>query len=152
MEDRPSFTAGKRTRTEREYILLNSGGDPMFLDKPEDLKKEATIQRPATSTPKASIPQNQKQNLMSKISSLSNNLAQLAKKKARIEFEIKTQSRALYGKREELKRLHKSTSVRLGAKLESRTFFLDPQPAVKDDAEVQRLLQESDSTLKSLGF
>jgi len=102
------------------------------------------------SIPKSRIPQNSRENLKSKIGSLTVSLKNLAAKKARLEFEIRQQSRALYGKRLELKKLAKSNTKRPKNVMESG-FFLETGNQFKNDQpEIQKLLQESDTVLREL--
>jgi len=98
---------------------------------------------------KARVPQNALQNLKSKIESLTRNLSALAEKKARIEFEIRMQSKALFGKRQELKRLARSNTVKAKITLESESELDRPQ-GLEDSGEIQKLLQESDAVLRRL--
>jgi len=107
---------------------------------------------PGTSVSKAPIPQNSVQNLKSKMKSLIKHLSLLAEKKARIDFEIKKQSRALYSKRQELKKLQKSLHVKSSITYEDgvETNFQQDDKDLKKD--IQILLQESDQMLKDLGL
>jgi len=116
----------------------------MFLEK-EDSPGLSNL------SPKT-VPSGSVQNLSSKLASLNQSIKDLARKKLRIEFEINRQLKALYGKREELKKLQKSSSYRAKIALENEQLtgiFLSPGPTRK---EIDKILQESDQTLKEFGF
>lgn len=101
---------------------------------------------------KAPVPQNAIQNLKSKIESLTSTLELLAKKKARLDFEIRKQAKALYGKRQELKKLTKSSTVKASLVVENQEVLSSNEQKPDDERRTQNLLQESDRVLKDLGF
>lgn len=108
----------------------------------------------------AAVPVQKKQiqtpekNLKSKIDSLLRSLQNLSEKRARIEFEIKKQSKSLLRKREELKRVSTSTRAKLKVSLESSDAI---QPEYSQDIlafqrEVSQLLEESARVLDQLNL
>lgn len=91
----------------------------------------------------AKIPQNQVQNLKSKMDSLIRSIENLSEKKIRLEFEIRRQKKSLARKREELKRLSRNSKAKISLSLEAQTLdenLKDPQAERK---EIDRLLSES---------
>lgn len=95
-----------------------------------------------TETP---IPQNPKQNLESKIESIIRTIENLSEKKIRIDFELRRQKKSLARKREELKRVSRSSQAKVSLSLENSfntnlQEIEDQQYALK---RTQFLLQES---------
>jgi len=98
------------------------------------------------------VPSGSVQNLASKLASLNQSIKDLARKRKRLEFEINRQLKALFTKREELKKLQKSSKNRAHIALENEQLggiFLSQSPTRK---EIDKILQESDQTLKEFGF
>lgn len=95
-----------------------------------------------------STPQNPTQNLKSKMDSLLRSLEQLSAKKMRIEFEIKRQKKALANKREELRRVSKSSTAKVKLALESTINSSEQEEIRKEQQETQRLLRESAEALE----
>lgn len=95
-------------------------------------------------TATSSAPRTSKQNLESRIESLIRSIQNLSEKKLRIDFELKRQKRSLARKREELKRVSKSSHARAKISLESS---VDPQiekeTMMVEKKRTQSLLQES---------
>lgn len=89
-------------------------------------------------------------NLRSKIESILRSLENLSQKKLRIEFEIKRQKKSLIRKREELKRVSKSTSKRLSLTIEAQNQ--NPEVLQEKLRELRvldnKLLQESSRLLE----
>lgn len=115
----------------------------------EDMLEESMA--PSGPIKRIPVPQTPIMNLKSKIGSLLRNLDQLAAKKARIEFEMKKQSKALYTRRLELKKLSKSTNVKAKIVLEDN-LNSNHGELEEETKAIQTLLQESDQKLKELGF
>lgn len=114
----------------------------MLITKPRKSDLEILEEAGLISTPE--------KNLRSKIDSILRSLENLSQKKMRIEFEIKKQRKSLERKRLELKRSHKSQTIKAKIALESSNSNLDPL-LIKSLQEQQRLdsivLQESDLVL-----
>lgn len=93
--------------------------------------------------------QNPKQNLESKIESLIRSIENLTEKKIRIEFELKRQKKSLARKREELKRVSKSSQAKVNLSLESQTETnSSDEKSTEEFKRTQYLLQESAKILE----
>lgn len=90
-------------------------------------------------------PQNSKQNLESKIESLIRSIENLSEKKGRIEFELKRQKKSLARKREELKRVSKSSQAKVTLSVEQSDSNTSIGKQISPDElrRTQTLLQES---------
>lgn len=92
----------------------------------------------------STAPRTSKQNLESKIESLIRSIQNLSEKKSRLEFELKRQKKSLARKREELKRVSKTTQIKGTLTLESSEIEPQHQETRTDDFKrTQSLLQES---------
>lgn len=120
-------------------MFLNKEIFENYLRNEKDILKEDTG---------LTVPRNSTQNLKSKMDSLLRSIEQLTAKKMRIEFEIKRQKRALANKREELKRVSKSSQAKVKLALESSNEFSLQEEVLKEQQETQRLLRESARTLE----
>lgn len=89
------------------------------------------------------IPQNSKQNLESKIESIIRSIENLSEKKVRIDFELKRQKRSLARKREELKRVSKSSQAKVTLSLEQLNQATTETSSIEGYKRTQLLLQES---------
>lgn len=106
----------------------------------EDQKEAGVLESSQTS----SAPRTSKQNLESKIESLIRSIQNLSEKKLRIDFELKRQKRSLARKREELKRVSKSSHAKTQISLESSVESqIEETSSVVDYKRTQSLLQES---------
>lgn len=92
----------------------------------------------------STAPRTSKQNLESKIESLIRSIRNLSEKQMRLEFELKRQKKSLARKREELKRVSKTTQIKGNLTLESSDPESQYQETRTDDIKrTQSLLQES---------
>lgn len=109
----------------------------MLLDLTESQEQEEILSE-------STAPRTSKQNLESKIESLIRSIRNLSEKQMRLEFELKRQKKSLARKREELKRVSKTTQIKGNLSLEGSVLESQNQETRTDDIKrTQSLLQES---------